>query len=76
MKEENIKFKQWYSSLKLYQQRFAARQIMEACGISRPTLMRWLEGDSEIKNPYRIVINGIAGEKLFPTDKIIPVASI
>lgn len=37
------------------------------CQISRITLWRWISGESEIKNPYRILLNQIAGRKIFDT---------
>lgn len=74
MKEENRKFTDWYNSLQGYERRYIARQICRLCEIARPTLYRWIAGESDIKNPYRVVINEIAGEQLFETEKInIPV---
>lgn len=74
MKEENHKFVHWYNSLEGFQRRFVARQILFACTISRPTLSRWVEGDSTIKNPHRVIINMIANQELFETKKIIGVS--
>lgn len=65
MKEENKKFLEWYTSLEGFERRYVTNQICIGCEISRPTLSRWLEGKTEIKNPYRMVINKIAGRELF-----------
>lgn len=74
MKEENKDFVNWWNSLEGFERRFAANQICIGCSISRPTLSRWLDGNVDIKNPYRQVINMIAGKTVLETKplKAIP----
>ncbi|MBD5355725.1 MAG: hypothetical protein HDR88_01805 [Bacteroides sp.] len=67
MKIENKEFVDWYNSKPGFERRYAANLIMIGCNISRPTFLRWVTGDVEIKNPYRMVINQIAGKELFKT---------
>lgn len=74
MKEENKKFVDWYNSLEGFERRYVANQICIGCGISRVTLSHWVKGNTDIKNPYRKVINEIAGKELMDvmTLKAIP----
>ncbi|MDE6791791.1 MAG: hypothetical protein K2J48_01725 [Muribaculaceae bacterium] len=67
MKQENKKFIEWFESLFPHEKKFYKYEIMLRCEISPVTFNTWLKGNCYIKNPYRIVINAVAGKKLFDT---------
>lgn len=67
MKEDNKNFSVWYENLLPHEKRFFKKQCIMACEISSVTFHKWISGDIEIKNPYREMINKIAGTKLFDT---------
>lgn len=67
MKEDNLKFIEWYQGLLPHEKRFFKNQIVLACEVSALTFTHWLKGECNIKNPYRRLINEISGKELFPT---------
>lgn len=72
MMEENSKFVDFYDSLLPHEKKFFKAQIILACQISAVMFHHWTRGIMKIRNPYRVIINMIAGRQLFETIKISP----
>lgn len=70
MLEDNSKFVGFYNSLLPHEKKFFKAQLMTACEVSSVMVYHWLKGDVRIKNPYRVIINNIAGDELFPVLKL------
>ena len=70
MIEENIKFVEWYNSLANHEKKFVRSLIALSCEVSPMTVFHWVKGSFPIKNPYRVIINRIAGKDLFDVIQI------
>ena len=57
---DNLNFKDWYTSLPANLQISKRNDIIDACEISQKTFYRWVNGEVIPKKPYQDVINTVA----------------
>lgn len=76
MMEENKDFVNFFNRLQQQEKKFFKIQVARACDVSALTVINWLKGDSYIKNPYREMINRVAGKKLFQTVKLACLSNV
>lgn len=76
MFEENKPLIDFYESLLPQEKKFFKMQLTLACEVSLLTVSAWLKGNARIKNPYRVMINSIAGKMLFPTIKLASLSNV
>lgn len=76
MFEENKPVIDFYESLLPQEKKFFKMQLALACEVSLLSVSAWLKGNARIKNPYRVMINHIAGKPLFSTIKLASLSNV
>ncbi len=76
MREENIRFVALFEGLAHHEKAYFRREMQLKCGVSKVTVYQWLKGEVRIKDPYKRVINALAGRRLFEVADVAPAFSV
>ena len=66
-------FKKWYHSNPKAEIPEIRRRVIDTCGISVYVFYNWLSGVSPVPVSSQIVINQIAGKKVFEVPELLPI---
>jgi len=69
----NKSFREWYQSLPYNKVRGVREDVQKYCGIQMATFYRWLSGKTPIPHTAQVIINQVAGKKVFEVDQPVPI---
>lgn len=66
--EEPRLFGEWMESKMKFEQVYYTQMIALKCDVCTNNIYKWRKSDKRIRKPFRIIINEVAKEEVFPID--------